>query len=288
MKILVSGGHGQLGTELFQLSIERHEWVFLGARQLDITNSESIMNAIETYHPDVIVNAAAYTAVDKAESEPEQAQNINAFAAGLLAKTCAAKNIKLLHISTDFVFGRSTGQLLTPDSDPEPMSVYGRTKLEGEDLVRKHLPSAIIARTSWLYSAHSPCFVSTMIRLMNERESLGIVCDQIGSPTASSTLANWIVRAIESELEGTFHISDAGVASWYDFALAIYELGREKGLIRGDCSIKSILTSDYPTPAQRPYFSAFDTSRSFNLEGLPKSKHWRHALDETLDRMVTS
>lgn len=286
MNVLVAGGLGQLGTELSQMLVDNSKWVFAGSNDFDITDYESILNGIALYKPDVIVNAAAYTAVDKAESEPELAQEINAQGACLLAKACAENNIRLIHISTDFVFGRSDGRLLAPDTPCEPTSVYGSSKADGEALVRKFLPSAVIARTSWLYSSHSPCFVRTMIRLMNEREQLGIVSDQIGSPTACSTLANWIVHVIMStDCTGTFHVSDAGVASWYDFAVAIYELGCDKNLIRTGCSIKPILTENYPTPAKRPFFSAFDISQSFNQEGLPASQHWRSVLSQTLDKM---
>jgi len=285
MKFLVFGGGGQLATEirLLSKSYSQHEFFFRTSSEVDITSADAVNIAIETVLPNVVINAAAYTAVDKAESESEKAFLINAEGVRNIAEGCKNRSIRLLHVSTDFVFSGEAFRPYPTETLVSPVSVYGASKAKCDMYLRKILPKlGLIARTSWLYSSHSPCFLNTMRRLMSERTEIGVVCDQIGTPTSVTTLAEWLIYAAEISLVGTYHVSDAGVGSWYDFACAINEMGQEFGQLNTQCSVKPIMTFQFPTPARRPWYSVMDASGSFLLNGAPKQFHWRERLTQTL------
>lgn len=284
MNVLLTGAQGQLGYELQKTSPDNVSLTSTDYDTLDITNAQQINDAIAQHRPDVLINAAAYTAVDKAEDDAEAAANLNGIAAGLLAKACASQNIKLVQVSTDFVFNGKQSTPYTPDAQCSPLGEYGKSKLAGEQAVQQYAPTALIVRTSWLYSAHGNNFVKSMIRFMNERDELGIVYDQVGSPTWAETLALCLWSLIKNDAQGIMHCSDNGVASWYDFAIAIQEEARQRGLITTPATIKPIRSIAYPTPAERPAFSVMDKSDTENTIGrtLP---HWRESLRSMLDEL---
>jgi dTDP-4-dehydrorhamnose reductase len=277
-KVLVVGAGGQLGRELQRTIPPNVECVAVTRAQLDIADPDAVVECLVEETPQLIVNAAAYTAVDKAESEPEAAQRGNATGPALLAATCAANNIRLIHISTDFVFDGNASRPYPPEAPTAPLGEYGRSKRAGEEVVQKVLPDALILRTGWVYSSFGGNFVKTMLRLMGERDELGVVSDQVGTPTWAHGLAQAVwVAALRPELRGIYHWSDAGVCSWYDFAVAIYEEALASGLLSKPVKVRPILAAQYPTPAQRPSYSVLDktnTWRDFALEGV----HWRAQL----------
>lgn len=285
MKVLVTGAGGQLGYEL-QRSVPADMALSLSDRQgLDLCDETRVLSVLQQQAPDVLINAAAYTAVDKAESEPELAAAVNSEGAANLARACRAQGVRLIHISTDFVFDGLQSSPYTPEADPNPQGVYGKTKWEGERQVQAILEEAVIIRTAWLYSSHGQNFVKTMLRLMGERDALGVVADQVGTPTWAATLAEAIWALIRRpSLKGIYHWSDAGVASWYDFAVAIQEEALALGLLERAIAIRPLRSEDYPTPAARPPYSVLDKTRSwqdFELEG----RHWREGLREMLKRL---
>ncbi len=258
-KILVTGGNGQLGSELRVLSITypQFDWVFTDYQELDLCDLEHLSTHLSKIQPQYIINCAAHTAVDKAESEGELSDLLNHQAVGVLAKWSAANDCKFIHISTDYVFDVFDGTAATPLSETAatgPINVYGQTKLAGELACRAACPESIIIRTSWVYSSFGANFVKTMSRLMQERDSLSVVNDQIGSPTYAADLARAIMTIIMHPQwqAGLYHFSNEGEISWYEFALAIQEIG---GF---DCKVSGIPTSAYPTPAKRPQYSLLD------------------------------
>ncbi|WP_444924265.1 dTDP-4-dehydrorhamnose reductase [Microbulbifer sp. DLAB2-AF] len=290
MRILVTGKNGQLARELQKRKPAGIDLIALGRNDLDITDSDQVMQAVNKYQPDTLVNAAAYTAVDKAESEREQAFATNATGPENLAKTCREMAIRLIHISTDFVFDGQSSTPYQPQDALRPLGVYGESKAAGEDAVQSVLPQAIILRTAWVYSAHGANFSNTMLRLMRERNQLGVVADQIGTPTSTQTLAETIFTLIgKPNLQGIYHCTDAGTASWYDFAVAIYEEAKELGLLAEakNVEIRPINTSDYPTPAARPAYSVLDKSKLVNDLKL-EPQHWRRVLREVLQEKTAS
>ena len=264
-RILVTGANGQLGQELQVLASSYPDLVFdfVTRKSFDLEQDELMLAYLDQTPPDYIINCAAYTAVDKAESEPEQAKQINQLAVATLAKWCAQHQVKLLHISTDYVFdGKSEIPYLENDNT-NPQSVYGRTKHAGEEAAIAACPEIIIIRTAWVYSAFGSNFVKTMLRLMQERDSLNIVNDQIGSPTYARDLAEVILKIIASAHwePGIYHYSNNGRISWFEFAQAIKELA---GLT---CDLNGIPTKAYPTPAQRPAYSLLNTDKIMNTYG---------------------
>lgn len=282
MNVLVTGSGGQLAWELTRSKPEHVQVVALTSSELDITKSEQVHSVVSAHEPAIIINAAAYTAVDKAEEEQESAYSVNATGAENLAKVAALKNIRLLHVSTDFVFDGTKVTPYTPQDKPNPLSVYGASKLKGDQLVLSAKPDSVIVRTAWVYSSHGNNFVKTMLRLMAEKDELGIVCDQVGTPTYARNLASWLWAIVEKpEVSGIFHWTDAGVASWYDFAVAIQEISLGLGLLENEISIKPLPTSAYPTPAKRPPFSVLDKSAAEEVSGI-QCTHWRSALKEML------
>jgi dTDP-4-dehydrorhamnose reductase len=290
-KVLVTGANGQLGYELQRTVASGVELFATDHQTLDITNPMQITAALEHYQPDLVINAAAYTAVDKAESDQANAQHLNGDAAGFIAQAVTQANqrkqTKLVHISTDFVFDGVQALPYTTDAATAPLGIYGATKLSGEQQVQQYCPQALILRTSWLYSTHGNNFVKSMLRFMQEREQLGVVYDQVGSPTWARTLANTIWALAAKEASGVFHCSDNGVASWYDFAITIQEEAYRLGLLTKRIPIKPILSSAYPTPAKRPAFSVMDKSKTEALldSSLP---YWRTSLQAMLQELTQS
>lgn len=284
MKILVTGASGQLGWELAR-SVPPHLTLDAVDRAtLDIA-APGAEDAIVARAPAVIVNAAAYTAVDRAESEPERAHAVNADGAAAVARAARRLGARLLHVSTDFVFDGHASRPIAPDATPGPEGVYAASKLAGEQRVRDSGADAVIVRTAWVYSAHGANFVKTMLRLMRERDSLGVVADQVGTPTWAQGLAVALWELAERpDITGTLHWTDLGVASWYDFALAIQELALARGMLTRAVPVRPLRTEDYPTPARRPAYSVLDKTRALAELGCER-RHWRVALGLMLDEL---
>ncbi|MFW6093619.1 MAG: dTDP-4-dehydrorhamnose reductase [Pseudomonadota bacterium] len=282
-KVLITGGNGQLGRELAHTAPGHAEAVALPRDALDITDPDSVHAALDAHHPDVLINAAAYTAVDKAEAEADTAAAVNAHGPGVLARAVAARGIRLLHVSTDFVFDGQASTPYRPDDPPNPLGVYGRTKLEGEERVLAAADDhSLIVRTGWVYAGHGHNFVHTMLRLMRERDELAVVADQVGTPTWARGLARALWGFVDRpQTEGVYHWSDAGVASWYDFAVAIGEEAEALGLLPRQVPVRPIPTREFPTPARRPAYSVLDKTATWQaLELHPE--HWRVALRSML------
>ncbi|MBD1389815.1 dTDP-4-dehydrorhamnose reductase [Neiella sp. HB171785] len=290
MKVLVTGKGGQLAWELARTQPEHMELVELGIEQLDITNAQAVEEALKLHRPQYVINAAAYTAVDKAESDAEQAYLVNETGAENLSHACLKVDARLLHVSTDFVFAGDKVRPYQPEDEPRPINVYGASKLAGDEAVSKIMKGhALIVRTAWVYSANGSNFVKTMLHLMSERPQLGVIYDQIGTPTWARGLALWLWQVIDQKwnFDSTpiFHWTDAGVASWYDFAIAIQELAIEKGLLKMPVPIAPIATSAYPTPAARPAFSVIDKTSAESFAEL-STVHWRQQLSRMLDELA--
>ena len=255
--ILVTGGNGQLGSELKEIAqnFPGHSFFFTDVKELDITNHTAVAAFIESNNITIIINCAAYTAVDKAESEPELADAINHLAVANFAQIAKDNNIKLVHISTDYVFDGTNHKPYVETDTPNPQSVYGKTKLNGELAMQQINPAnSIIIRTSWVYSKFGNNFVKTMLRLAETRDEISVVVDQIGSPTNAADLAKVILTVlpqIKNETVELFHYSNEGVCSWYDLANAIFEI---KGQV---IKVIPIDSTQYPTPAERPFYSRF-------------------------------
>lgn len=274
-QIIVTGADGQLGRELLHCAPEGVDCLALGRGQLDITDADAISAVLEQVRPQALINTAAYTAVDRAESEPDVARRVNGMGPALLARACAAAGCRLLHLSTDFVFSGESGRPYRPASETGPLGEYGASKLAGELAVREALPGALIMRTGWVYSRSGNNFVHTMLRLMAERDSLNVVWDQVGTPTWARGLAQALWAAVDRpQLSGILHWSDAGVCSWYDFAVAIAEEGFRLGLLPRPVEVRPIPASEYPAPARRPAYSVLDKSESWRELGLA-GVHWR-------------
>ena len=276
MKVLLTGAAGQLGRELQRTANSHCELAAFDHAGLDIANADLVAQTAEEVAPDVVINAAAYTAVDRAEEDEETALAVNAFGARNIARAAADQNARLIHISTDFVFSGESGRPYSPTSEPDPRSAYGASKLSGEQKVLETISdSAVILRTAWVYSQFGHNFVKTMLRLMQKESEIEVVCDQVGSPTWAHGLAQavWTFTA-RPELTGIFHWTDSGVASWYDFAVAIENEARVLGILGSDCTIKPIDSSRRPTAARRPPFGVLDKTSTWEKLGLV-SPHWR-------------
>lgn len=284
MRVMITGGRGQLGRELQFTAPNDVVYFVPGSHQLDISDAGATARFIEQNRPDVIVNAAAYTAVDRAEQEPTRARAINVDAVANLARVVAMSGLRLIHISTDYVFDGRQSTPYPPDAPLSPLGVYGQSKADGERAAREIAGNQVtVFRTAWLYAAGGENFVHTMLRLMGERDELRVVADQVGTPTWARGLAQAVWAAVRrSETAGrVFHWTDAGVASWYDFAVAIEEEGRALGLLDQATAIAPISTAEYPTPAARPAYSVLDKRETWAaLDLVPV--HWRCALRRML------
>ena len=281
MKALIFGGAGQLGQALQARAGNGWSMQAADLSECDITDRAATKAMIAASDADVIINAAAYTAVDKAESEPELAMTVNGTAPGWMAQACAASGKKFVHVSTDFVFGQGHSAPIAPSARPSPLSVYGATKWAGEQAVQAAMPGALIIRTSWVYAAKGTNFVLTMLRLMKERDTLGVVADQVGSPTAASDLASALLTLAQAGAHGTFHYTHEGICSWHEFAVAIAEEGVAVGLLEKAPVINAIPTSAYPTPAARPAYSVLDKQATWDILGGP-ARPWRDALRDVI------
>ena len=283
MKVLITGAGGQVGWELQQTVSTDIEITALHRVELDIADQAAVMSVIKELQPDLVINAAAYTAVDKAEEEVDRAYKVNVDGAANIARAVEDCSARLIHISTDFVFDGTGTKPYLPGDEPKPSGVYGTSKLQGERAVMAETSGrAVILRTAWVYSVHGSNFVQTMLRLMAEREELGVVDDQVGTPTWAKELAKtiWLIAG-KTDMQGTYHWTDDGKASWYDFALAIQEEAYGLGLLQKTIPIKPIKTEEYPTPARRPAYSVLD--KTSTLEALDcKAPHWRESLIKML------
>ena len=257
-RILVTGANGQLGSELEVLSeYPKYEWIFADRKKITLDNLDVLQLQLSEIKPDIILNCGAYTAVDKAETERDLAFTVNHLAVEVIAKYASENESKLIHISTDYVFDGSSSVALNEEAQTNPINVYGESKRAGEMACLKENPDSIIIRTSWVYSKFGNNFVKTMQRLMQERDEIKVVNDQIGSPTYAADLAQAIVAILESPkwIPGIYNYSNEGEISWYEFALAIKELGDYS------CNVGGIPSSSYPTPAKRPEFSLLDKKK---------------------------
>jgi dTDP-4-dehydrorhamnose reductase len=273
--VLITGAAGQLGRELQETLPAGVEASAYDAGALDVTRPEAVQAVLESERPAVIINAAAFTAVDQAEAEPDRARAVNALGAAHVAKAARQLGARMLHLSTDYVFDGTHPRPYTPDDRPNPVSVYGRTKLEGErEVARICEGQALIVRTAWLYGVHGPNFVDTMLRRMREGP-VRVVADQVGTPTWTRSLAESLWSAVtRPSIKGLYHWTDAGVASWYDFAVAIQEEALALGLLDRVEEIQPIRTEDYPSPAPRPSYSVLDKTSSWQALGRT-ALHWR-------------
>jgi len=281
MKILLTGADGQLGHVIRKVS-QNHEIIPVDIGQLDICDAARVDDFVGRHRPQVIINAAAYTAVDKAESQSELAYNVNVTGPANLAAAAQKYRARLLHISTDYVFDGHNFRPYEIDDQPNPVSVYGKTKLAGELAVLNGCSNRAIVRTAWLYSEFGNNFVKTMLKLMKERPVVNVVADQIGTPTAADTLVRCLLLLAESDGQGIYHCTDAGVASWYDFASSIRRVGECVGLLPDNAAvIRPIPTSAYPTPAVRPVCAILSKTRIYE-ELKFEPVHWQNKLLEVL------
>lgn len=283
-RILITGANGQLGSEMRRLGeVSPNTYIYTDVAELDITNGDAVAAFVKENAVDIIVNCAAYTNVDKAESDEATAELINATAVENLAKAIKAVNGTLFHISTDYVFGNEGNTPRTEDMPLNPLGVYGRTKLRGEQAVAAVGCKAIIIRTAWLYSEFGNNFLKTMLRLTAEREQLNVVFDQVGTPTYAGDLALAIFSIIEGSVyegnEGVYHFSNEGVCSWYDFATEI-------AIAAGNtaCKVQPCHSSEFPSPVTRPAFSVLDKSKIKNTFGI-EIPHWRDSMLYCIKRL---
>jgi dTDP-4-dehydrorhamnose reductase len=284
INILVTGSKGQLGNEIKKLKDQYPDFnfFFTDIEELDLTNNEAIALWFQNNKPQVVLNCAAYTAVDKAEDDRELSMLVNKTAVSYLAKSCTRHKALLVHISTDYVFDGTNHKPYNEDDKTKPISFYGLTKLEGEVAVEQFCERFIIIRTSWLYSVHGNNFVKTMIRLGKERDSLGVVFDQVGTPTFAGDLAQAMLEATaqmhDQQVKEIFHYSNEGVISWYDFAKAIME---DAGI---NCQVNAIESKDFPTKTNRPFYSVLNKTKiktQLNLQ-VP---YWRNSLKNMIQEL---
>ena len=283
MKVLVTGSGGQVGRELQRTAPAGTQVTAMDRSRLDITDVPALERAVDGLQPDLIINAAAFTAVDLAEQQPEAAFAVNARGAGNVAAAAVRVQARMIHISTDYVFDGRASVPYGPDAEPAPLGVYGHSKLDGERAVVAAAGKlALIVRTSWLYATHGRNFLRTMLGLMDTRDEIRVVADQVGTPTWAGSLAAAIWQLSgKTGISGIWHWADAGVASWYDFSVAILEEARALGLIHKPVRIIPISTSAWPTPAARPHYSVLDKGNTSTLLGV-QPEHWRVTLRRAL------
>lgn len=281
MKALITGCNGQLGRALQTTAPATTELTAVDVQRLDIVDADAVNAFVACLAPDLIINAAAYTAVDRAEDDEARATALNATAVQHLAIAANAVGSRLIHVSTDFVFDGSGSRPIPTETVPNPLSAYGRTKLAGEIAAG---PTAMVVRTAWVYSSEGHNFVRTMLRLMAERETVSVVADQIGTPTWATSLARALWSLDAAGETGLHHFTDSGVASWYDFAVAIQEEAVQLGLLDRAVPIIAVTSDDYPTPAIRPAYSVLDKTKTFAAIGGP-APHWRENLRRMLEEL---
>jgi dTDP-4-dehydrorhamnose reductase len=286
VKVLITGAAGQLGRALVASAARSATLTALTHRDLDIGDASAVAERIARERPDLIINAAAYTAVDRAEGEPQLAVRVNAEGPRHLARSARSCSARLLHVSTDYVFDGKASTPYTPAALAEPLNIYGSSKRAGELAVLEEARTALVVRTSWLYAPGSSNFLATMLRLMRERGTVRVVTDQVGTPTAAESVAGALWALAERpDIEGIQHWTDAGIASWYDFACAIKEEASRLGLLSGDARVEPIMTREYPTAARRPAYSVLDSSALHAALGVP-AVHWRARLRAVLEVMA--
>jgi dTDP-4-dehydrorhamnose reductase len=288
-RILLTGANGQVGQELQQvLAASEWEVVAVDRNRLDLSQPETLPQVVEAIQPQIIVNAAAYTAVDKAESEIDLAKTVNGVAPGVLAEVAQNIGARLIHISTDYVFDGNHSAPYLETHPTNPVSSYGHSKLVGEEAIRSTRANHIILRTAWVYGTYGKSnFVKTMLRLGADREELRVVTDQIGAPTWANSIARTIAQLLpqSSEVNGTYHYTNSGVASWYDFAIAIFEEARLLGLPLKVQRVVPISTAEYPTPARRPAYSVLSCAKITAVLG-SSPPHWRICLRQMLAELA--
>jgi dTDP-4-dehydrorhamnose reductase len=289
MTILLIGNQGQLGAELEQiLKAKNEELIVVDRHQLDLTNGEQIREIIQTNKPNIIINCAAYTAVDKAENDAETANLVNAIAPQIMAEEAAKLDSFLIHISTDYVFNGEKNKAYLETDETAPLGVYGDTKLAGEIAIKNNCDKFIIIRTAWVYGIYGTGnFVKTMLRLGQDREELKVVADQIGSPTWTYDLAEAIAQLLPKlspEIAGIYQYTNSGVCSWYDFAVNIFEEAEKLGFPLKIKKVIPITTEEYPTPAKRPAFSVLSTRKISAILG-ENPPHWRSSLQKMLTKL---
>ena len=281
MKFLVAGARGMLASDLIPL-LEKKGDVKCGSRpDFDISNQDQIHKTLKAYMPDLVINCVAYTAVDKAESEKNAAFETNERGAENLARACRETGAKLVHVSTDFVFDGGGNRPYIEDDITNPIGIYGTSKLAGETSIKNTTDNYLIVRTSWLYGKKGNNFVKTILRLASEREELGIVYDQTGTPTYTKDLAEGIINLIENKASGIYHFSNEGVCSWYDFAHEIIDIAEKRGETFKLKKLKPILTKDYPVPAKRPAYSVLNKAK-YKEATSREIPHWRDGLKRYL------
>ncbi len=284
---LITGAQGQLGRELQATAPADWQVLACGRRELDVTQAGAVSTVFRRERPDLIIHAAAYTDVDGAEAERDRAEAVNCAGAANIARAASEIEARMIHISTDFVFDGRQGHPYFSDDPPNPVNVYGKSKLAGErEVARITQGRALIVRTAWVYSEHGDNFVLTMLRLMRERESLAVVSDQVGSPTWGRPLAEALWAAAERPmLQGILHWTDAGVASWYDFAVAIQEEALRLGVLNRAVPIRPVRTNEFPRPARRPSYSILDKTTGWAALNGP-AQHWRSNLRRMLQEFT--
>jgi len=282
IRVVLAGADGQVGRSLQMLAPRSLQVRACGRDELDITDPSAVRRLVDADRPDWIINAAAYTAVDRAEAEPDLAFAVNALGVRNLAAAAAEFSCRLLTISTDFVFDGRSGLPYPPAAVPNPLSVYGASKLGGE---QEAGADALIVRTAWVHAATGRNFVTTMLRLLAERSEVRVVADQVGSPTSAADLAAALWQLVAANARGVHHYTNSGVASWYDFAVAIAEEGVAAGLLASAAPIVPVATGDFPTAAIRPACAVLDKQFTFALLGRP-APHWRDGLRRTLRELA--
>jgi dTDP-4-dehydrorhamnose reductase len=287
VRVLVLGGGGQVASAVVAAAPAQHHVVVRTRAELDIGDAKAVARALTETAAEWLINAAAYTAVDLAEDQPSQAIAVNDTAVGVLAAAASAAGCRLLHLSTDFVFDGNSNRAYLPGDQTNPLSVYGESKLGGERRVLSGAGSGIVLRTAWVYAAAGRNFALTMLRLMREKEQVSVVCDQIGTPTWAAGIAAAIWGLVEAGApSAVYHWTDLGVASWYDFAVAIQDEALARGLLSRAVPVIPIPSAAYPTRARRPAFSVLDTAATRALIKVP-ARHWRHNLRTMLDGIPT-
>lgn len=281
-RILLIGNNGQVGRELEETLTSLGEVIGVNRENLDLTQITLVPQLIENLKPNIIVNATAYTAVDRAETEPEIAYTVNATATKMMAEAAQKLGALILHISTDYVFDGKKNTPYTEEDITNPLGIYGSSKLAGEENIRQICDRHLILRTAWVYGVYGKSnFVKTMLRLGSERPTIRVVCDQVGSPTWSRDIADAIAQLLAVEVTGTYHFTDSGVASWYDFAVAIFEMAKQIGFPLQVEQVLPITTAEYPTPAQRPAYSVLSTKKISDVLN-KQCPYWRDSLRKML------